>query len=60
MKIMGIKPLQTFMSSPLTDAQKIVSDTTHILHIEFQLLPLDRIVKVPQRRFNPYKITFNS
>ena len=39
-------------------ANKIVSDPTHILHPEFQLLPSGRRFRVPRSRLNRYKHSF--
>lgn len=56
MKIMGVKnhlPLQTInKQSVIRLAKKLVSDPTHILHPEFQLLPSGRRFRVPKCRLN--------
>ena len=59
LKIMGVKKhpsLQNiYEQSIIRKAHKIVSDPTHILHPEFQLLPRCR---VPKSRLNRYKHSF--
>ena len=62
MKIMNVKnhaPLQTiYEQSIMRQARKIVSDQTHILHAEYQLLPSGRRYRVPRSRLNRYKHSF--
>jgi len=62
MKIMGVKnylpPQKIYEQSVIRQAQKIVSDPTHILHPEFQLLPSGRRFRVPKCRLNRYKNYF--
>ena len=62
MKIMGVRnhpSLQMLYEQSVTrQAQKIVSDPTHILHQEFQLLPSGRRFRVPRTRLNRYKNSF--
>ena len=64
MKIMGVRnhpSLQMlYEQSVARQAQKIVSDPTHILHHEFQLLPSGRRFRVPRTRLNRYKNSFLS
>ena len=62
MKIMGVKKhpsLQNiYEQSIIRQAKTIVSDPTHILHPELQLLPSGRRFRVPRSRLNRYKHSF--
>ena len=62
MKIMNVKnhaSLQTiFEQSIMTQARKIVSDQTHVLHTEYHLLPSGRRFRVPRCRLNRLKHSF--
>ncbi len=62
MKIMGVKEHLSLQSiseqSIIKQAQKIVSDPTHTLQSEFQLLPSGRRFRVPRTRLNRYKHSF--
>ncbi len=61
-KIMGVKnhpPLQTiYEQSFIRQAQKLVSDLTHILHPESQLLPSARRIRVLKCKLNHSKQSF--
>ncbi len=62
MKIMGVKDhvsLQTiYEQSILRHARKILSDQSHILHSEYELLPSGRRFRVPRSGLNRYKHSF--
>ena len=59
---MGVRQhptLQTvFDETIIRQAQKIISDPTHVLHPEYQLLPSGRRFRVPQCRLNRFKNSF--
>ncbi len=62
MKIMGVKqhptPQALFEETVNRQAQKIISDPTHVLHSEYQLLPSGRRFRVPMCRLNRFKNSF--
>ncbi len=62
MKIMGVKqhptPQALFEETVTRQAQKIISDPTHVLHSEYQLLPSGRRFRVPKCRLNRFKNSF--
>lgn len=62
MKIMGVSQhpsLQAIFQQTITrQAQKIISDPTHVLHPEYQLLPSGRRYRVPLSRYNRFKHSF--
>lgn len=62
MKIVRFKNHQLLQAiyeqSVITQEQKIVSDPTHSLHTEFQLLSFGRKPRVPKSRLNNYKCYF--
>ena len=62
MKVMGRSeklPMQSiYEQSVLRQAEKILSDQTHILHTEYQLLPSGRRFRVPTCRLNRFRNSF--
>ncbi len=62
MKVMGrneYQPLQsTYEQSVLQRAQRILTDPTHILHLEYELLPSGRRYRVPHCKLNRFKNSF--
>ena len=61
-KIIGVKeypPLQViYEQATLRQANKIVSDPSHVLHAEYQQLPSGRRFRAPRWRVNRYRFSF--
>lgn len=62
MIIMGVKQHPTlqavFDKTIIKQAPKNISDSTHIPHPEYQLLPLGRHFRAPEYRLNCFKNSF--
>ena len=55
----GMKASEKLPCSPSTrQAEKILSDQTHILHTEYQLLPSGRRFRIPTCRLNRFRNSF--